>query len=523
MQPSTVNSPTRAMDNRDAQPTKRPMTSNPADPGWTRREWLCGVGSAWVSLSSCRARTKRRRPNVLFVMPDQMRGQALGCMGDPNVKTPNLDRLASQGILFRHTYANSPVCSPARAILQTGLYCHRNGMVANDLRLREDHITVAEMLAKQGYRTGFIGKWHLDGGPRLPGYVPPGPRRQGYQFWAANECNHNHFRSQYFRDTPAPIPISRFETEVWTDLALEFLEQSRKDNRPFFLTVQMGPPHDPYRAPESYEAQYDPARIQLRPNWKPGPGVPGPKEIASYYAMIASIDDQVGRLMRALDEFGMTEDTIVLFSSDHGDMLGSHGQRLKRKPWEESVLVPGILRYPKRVKPGRIEDVLISHVDFVPTLLALCDVTPEVELQGTDLSKLVLGEKSETPDAVLFQIFGPYQGDGTPGGWRGLRTHRYKYARFRERPWVLYDLEQDPYELHNLVSDPSAQKLLGELDKQLEAFMARVGDSWNYNWTHPVEDRGRLYRWETFYTVEEYLAWAKEHPELDQEPQSTQP
>ena len=163
---------------------------------------LCsGVGFAGQAVG----RPAARSPNILFLFPDQMRGQAMGCMGDPNVKSPNLDRLASEGMLFRNTFANTPVCCPARAVILTGKYAHANGMTANDLRLRESEITLAEILRDAGYRTGFIGKWHLDGGPRMPGWVPPGPRRQGFEFWAANEVNHNHFDSQYFRDSEQPI------------------------------------------------------------------------------------------------------------------------------------------------------------------------------------------------------------------------------------------------------------------------------------------------------------------------------
>ena len=215
--------------------------------------------------AKARADEPLQRPNVLIILPDQMRGMAMGCMGDPDVKTPNLDRLASQGLLLRRVFANTPVCCPARAIMLTGTYAHQNGMVANDLRLRESKTTIAEILAARDYRTGYIGKWHLDGGPRLPGFIPPGPRRQGFQFWAANECSHQHFKPTYFRDTADPITDPRFEPEVWTDLAIEFLQT--KDDRPFFLMVSMGPPHDPYGAPDRYQKLYDPAKLTMRPNW----------------------------------------------------------------------------------------------------------------------------------------------------------------------------------------------------------------------------------------------------------------
>jgi arylsulfatase A-like enzyme len=437
-------------------------------------------------------------------------------MGDPDVRTPNLDKLASQGVLFRNTFTNTPVCCPARAIILTGKYAHKNGMVANDLRLRESETTIAELLAAQGYRTGFIGKWHLDGGRRLPGFVPPGPRRQGFQFWAANECDHRHFRPTYFRDTDQPITEQRFEPEVWTDLAIEFLKQTGSD--PFFLVVAMGPPHDPYGAPEPYTRLYDPAKLRMRPNWVEGVTGAGRKEIAAYDAAITAVDEQVGRLMRALEELRRAQDTIVLFTSDHGDMLGSHGQRLKRKPWEESIRVPGILRYPAKVKPGRASEALLSHVDIAPTLLALCGLQVPTEMQGSDLAPVVLGTTDRGPDSAFFQIFVPFAGDVTPQPWRGVRTDRYMYARAEAGPWVLYDLTADPYELKTLVHDPAHAALRERMETKVNAWMKRIGDSWAFNSNVPVEDEGRLYRFETFYTIREYLDWAAKHPGLAPKP-----
>ncbi|MBX5494226.1 MAG: sulfatase-like hydrolase/transferase, partial [Bryobacteraceae bacterium] len=230
----------------------------------TRRHFV-GLGLSGLAAYRQGLAQQRKRPNILFLLPDQLRAQALGCMGDPNVKSPNIDLLAAQGLLMRNTIANTPVCCPARAIMLTGRYAHSNGMVANDLRLRESEVTIAEVLKDAGYRTGFIGKWHLDGGPRLPGFVPPGPRRQGFEWWAANECSHAHFATHYFRDSDRPIPINKFEAEGWADLAIEFLRGSKSDPRPFFLTVQMGPPHDPYKAPPEYSRRYDPKKLILRP------------------------------------------------------------------------------------------------------------------------------------------------------------------------------------------------------------------------------------------------------------------
>jgi arylsulfatase A-like enzyme len=469
-----------------------------------RREFLAGAAAgAWSEGAD-----KAPAPNILFLMPDQLRACALGFSGNEDVRTPNLDRLAGESLVFPNTIANTPVCCPARANILTGAYAHRNGMVANDLRLREGQATLATALRGAGYRTGFVGKWHLDGGPRLPGFIPPGERRHGFEFWAANECSHAHFNTQYFRDSPEPIPIGKFEAEAWADLGIEFLRATRSDHRPFLLSVQMGPPHDPYKAPPEFRGLYDAARLRMRPNWRGGAGskVPGPEAIAEYYGMVSAVDHQIGRILGELEALGLARDTIVLFSSDHGDMLGSQGLTLKRKPWEESINVPGVVRFPRRLKPGR-SDTVFTHVDFAPTLLGLCGIAVPKTMQGEN----ILGRRRS--DEALLQIFGPYEGDGTEGGWRGMRTRTHTYARYEHRPWLLYDNVKDPYQQHNLIDEPAAQSLRRHLERRLAEWMERTGDSWTLNWHEMVEDRGRLYRTRVFYTVAEYQEWVRTHPQ----------
>jgi arylsulfatase A-like enzyme len=477
-------------------------------------------------------------PNILLLVADQMRGEALGLAGNPDVQTPHLDALGRAGIHFRRTYANVPVCCPARAILLTGTYPHVNGMTANDLRLRESEVTLAELLRDAGYRTGFVGKWHLDGGIRLPGFVPPGPRRQGFGFWAAYQCHHQHFRPWYFRDTPEMIVVPKFEPEASADFAEEFL-RAPAAGKPFFLTVQVGPPHDPYGAPREYMDRYDPAKLTPRGNWQPGsesspprapaakaakaavPGAPeavtvprgGREEIAAYYAAITAIDDQVGRLLRVLDETGQAENTIVVFTSDHGDMLGSHGMRRKRKPHEESAGIPGLLRWPARVPAGRQVDTLFSHVDMAPTLLALAGRPVPPHMQGADLSRVALGQTTAGPDAVLLQLFVPFAGDAIDRPWRGIVTARHTYARFEDEPWVLFDNLADPLQQRNLAADPAHAALRAEFDGRLAALMRAQGDAWSFNRPQRVEEGGRLYRHATFYSVDDYLRWAAANPD----------
>lgn len=501
------------------------MLINGCRPWW----WLFSV--CVLSWPAAAGSAPAARPNIILLLPDQMRGSAMGVAGNPDVQSPNIDRLGREGIRFKRTYANVPVCCPARAILLTGTYPHVNGMVANDLRLRESETTLAEILRDAGYRTGFVGKWHLDGGPREPGFVPPGPRRQGFEFWAAYECHHQHFLPYYFRDTPEMILVPKFEPEASCDFALEFIRAQPRE-QPFFLMMQMGPPHDPYGAPDTYMKRYDPEKLTLRKNWQPNsearpggnaipaqyrrPDIPGGsyvktggrEEIAAYYAAITAIDDQVGRLLKTLQELGQDENTIILFTSDHGDMLGSHGMRRKRKPHEESAGVPGLIRWPARIPQGRTVDTLFSHIDMPATLLGLAGLPVPKAMQGADLSRVALGQTTAGPAAVLLQIFVPFRPDQITTPWRGIVTDRYTYARYENAPWVLFDQQRDPWQMTNLAADPASAKLRTELDAQLAALMAEKRDAWSFNHPEFVEEGAQLYGTKTFHTVPEYLAWA---------------
>jgi arylsulfatase A-like enzyme len=341
--------------------------------------------------------------------------------------------------------------------------------------------------------------------------VPPGPRRQGYEFWAGNECSHAHFNNWYFRDTPERIDLKSFETQGYAEVGIEFLQEAKKDRRPWYLTVQWGPPHDPYKAPEEYRRRYDPSKLSMRPNWVADSTMGSKDDIAHYYAMTTAIDDGVGMMLRALDDLGLAENTVVLFASDHGDMLGSQGRRLKRKPWEESIRVPGIVRWPARMKAGSRWEGFFTHVDFAPTFLGWAGAPVPAEMQGRDLSGAISSGRSDGPDSAFFQIFGPFAGDGTEDGWRGVRTKKHMYARFQERPWVLYDIEKDPYQQRNLASEPSARRLLEEMEGRLKAWMAKTGDSWSYNWSGPIEG-GSLHRHKAFGSIPEYLEWSKANP-----------
>jgi arylsulfatase A-like enzyme len=226
---------------------------------------------------------------------------------------------------------------------------------------------------------------------------------------------------------------------------------------------------------------YDPVALRLPPNWKEGVRGAGRADLAKYYAAITAIDDQVGRLLDTLEELKLAENTIVLFTSDHGDMLGSQGGVRKCKPFEESIRVPGIIRYPAKIKAGQRSQVLFSHVDFVPTLSAWCGVPVSREVQGRDLSGVFDGHSGNEPECVLLTLCDSMGPAASPAPWRGVRTKRHVYARFEDRPWVLYDIEQDPYEQKNLVDDPAHAELRTKLDDLLRREMERTGDRWSVN------------------------------------------
>jgi arylsulfatase A-like enzyme len=445
----------------------------------SRRTFLKGLAAAGpaILLHGERARAANaKRPNLIFVFADQLRACSVGCLGEEQVRTPSMDKLASQGVLFTNAYSANPVCTPYRATLHTGRYCHANGIMQNDVQLPLDSVTLPKVLRSAGYKTAFVGKWHLHGGPRMPGFVPPGPARQGYDFWAANICQHDYFRTVYFRDTPEPIRMQGYEPDGFTDEAIGFIK-ANKDG-PFFLCLAWGPPHDPYVAPPEYMRQYRQEEIRLRPNVPKelnGAAANDANRIAAYYAATTNVDWNLGRLMAALDGLGIAEDTVLVFSSDHGDMLGSQGEAKKCRPWEESANVPLILRYPRRGRSGAKSDVLVNSVDVMPTLLSLAGVPIPESVQGRDLSFAALGKQGAEPPSLYLAFYCTWQGMKP---WRAVVTKDWKYARHEAGPWLLYDRKSDPFELKNLASEPGLATRREGLDRELAAWMAKTGDDW---------------------------------------------
>ncbi|MGC9454507.1 MAG: sulfatase family protein [Phycisphaerae bacterium] len=434
-------------------------------------------------------------PNVLFVFTDQMRGSAMGCAGEPNVRTPELDRFASEAVRFTHAYCNSPLCTPSRGTILTGTYPIRHRAATNDLPVATDLPAMGRLFRDAGYATGYVGKWHLDGVPRDK-FTPPGERRLGFDFWAVHECTHNYLNSFYYTDSPEPIPIDGYEPITQTDLAERFIRDNA--GRPWCLALSYGPPHYPYRKlPRKYLDMYPPASLELPESVPAGSAEEARRDYSGYLAHITALDEQFSRLMRLLEELDLVEDTLVIFTSDHGDMLHSHGLTGKQQPWEESIRVPLLMRLPGRLSAGNVNDELIALVDVLPTILGLVGLEVPSQVQGMDLSATALGQSPGRQDVLLEDACACDESwlAGRPV-WRGLRTGRHTYARTPDGPWVLYDNVSDPGQSHNLLDDPSGEALRVELDELLQRRLGEVGDEL-LPWDETLRRRGLVELWNT--------------------------
>ena len=443
------------------------------------------------------------RPNIVYVFADQWRVQDTGYAGNSQVKTPHLDSLAAQSINFTHAVAGIPVCCPARACLLTGQHALTHGVFVNDVHLADDTVSMAKLFKAVGYDTAYVGKWHVDGRGRS-NYIPP-ESRQGFDYWKALECTHDYNNSRYYAgDSKQPLKWDGYDAIEQTRDVQSYL-RGRKDegqsDTPFLLLLSWGPPHAPYEtAPEAYREMYDPDTIQLRPNVPPEMAEEARDWIAGYYAHCTALDDCLGSLLQTLEEEGLAENTIFVFTSDHGDMLGSQGEVKKQRPWEESIRVPFLLRWPQRFgREGRAVNALLDTPDILPTLLSLTDIPIPETVEGRDFSATIEGGQDPSGGAALIYCphpFGQFLREDGGREYRGLRTLNHTYARDLNGPWLLYDNDNDPFQLNNLVNRAELQALQADLDALLHKKLAERGDeflpgeSYIQKWNYPLDRTG---------------------------------
>jgi arylsulfatase A-like enzyme len=441
------------------------------------------------------------QPHVVFVFGDQWRQQATGFGGNPQVRTPHLDALAQESVHCTHALSGCPVCSPYRASLLTGQRPQTHGVFVNDVCLRPRDTSLAEAFAQAGYRTAYIGKWHVDGHGRS-GYIPP-ERRLGFQFWKTLECTHDYNRSAYYaNDSQTPEFWAGYDALAQTREACACL-RNRDPDRPLFLTLSWGPPHNPYEtAPEEFRRLYDPATLALRPNVPEAMAAQVRIWLAGYYAHCSALDACAGELLATLRECGIEKDTIFVFTSDHGDLLGSHGETRKQQPWDEAIRVPFLLRYPALAgwRP-RVSEALIDAPDIMPTLLGLCGIPIPRGVEGVNYADHIAGGPDPSDGAALLSCMHPFgEWSAERGGreYRGLRTRRHTYARDLSGPWLLYDNEADPFQMRNLAADPAAAELREDLDRRLTDKLRETGDDFRpgmeyiRQWGYTVDASGTV-------------------------------
>jgi len=440
------------------------------------------------------------RPNLVYILADQLRHDVFGHAGDRKAITPNLDRLASEGMRFENATSVTPVCAAHRASLFTGKFTSSTGMVINECCMNPNHDTIAYRLHDAGYRLGYLGKWHLvDQHHRS---IPQGPARLGFQHaavWNAYNFNHNNYHGYYWTDRDGDmvkVPIEGYQTDAWNRMACDFIADAAGCETPFALFLSYSPPHDPWtreNLPPGYYEKFEGEDFGHPPNFREDPDPyadrqKSPEEFGGrkaslpenrrcYYAMVNHLDGKLGELMAALERAGCTGNTIVVYTSDHGEMFGSQGRVFKLSFYEESCRVPLLVRCPGVVGPGSVSDACVNTPDIAPTLLGLLGVSPIRGAEGLDLSHSLRGERGPEPDFAFMQGMGHtfVWKDGSE--WRALRDKRYTYARYLcDGSEHLYDNRDDPSQTKNLATDPDCARILNAMRDAMRIKMAELQD-----------------------------------------------
>jgi len=396
------------------------------------------------------------------------------------------------------------VCSPYRASLVTGQFPLTHRVIVNDVNLSHNAVSLADAFTEQGYDTAYIGKWHLDGHGRAS-YIPP-ERRQGFDYWKVLECTHDYVTSNYYAgNSPEKLRWPGYDATAQTRDACTYINEHDRE-KPFLLVLSWGPPHDPFgTAPEAFANLYSPENLTFRPNVPEETRATAAEWLCGYYAHCSALDACMGELLETVRTAGIEDDTIFVFTSDHGDMVGSQGMKNKQRPWDESIRVPFLLRYPALLgrEPVR-KDALIDAPDLMPTLLGLCRLGIPDTVEGKDYSGYLQGDEEPGDGAALITCPHPFsQWRVDDGGceYRGVRTRRHTYVRNLDGPWLLYDNQTDPFQMDNLVNKPEQADIQQKLETCLQSKLKQAGDEflpgteYMKRWDYPMDATGAVPYW----------------------------
>jgi len=439
------------------------------------------------------------RPNILFIMSDDHASHALSCYGSRINKTPNLDRIAKGGMRFDNCFCTNSICAPSRASIITGKYSHLNGVINNAVRFDASQQTFPKLLQEAGYQTAMIGKWHLKSEPT------------GFDYWNVLP-GQGAYHDPQFIEMGRRVKHKGYVTDLITDFAVGWLKRIRKD-RPFCLMCHHKAPHrnwqpdakhaDMYKArpvpePETFNDDYagrgtaaHTAKMRIDRDLTPRDLKMSPPEglspealkkwkyqryMQDYLACVASVDDNVGRLLDYLDESGLARNTLVVYTSDQGFYLGDHNWFDKRFMYEESLRMPLLVRCPGRIKPGRVNDDMVLNVDFAPTFLHCAGVTTPGDMQGRSLAPLLQGTTPGDWRTAMYYHYYEFPGAHSVRRHYGVRTKRHKLIHYYHDmdEWELFDLTADPHELKSVYVDPAYADTVKDLKAKLAALQKEV-------------------------------------------------
>ena len=457
-------------------------------------KYILYVVITFLGFSSCHNVNETIRPNILIIQPDQHRADVMGCSGNPLAITPNLDKLASAGVRFSNAASASPVCCPFRATMQTGLYIHEHGVVQNGIQLKHEIETIGEIFTKNGYATGYIGKWHLEGflpDDTVGGYIEQGEARQGWQEWLGYEKSHEFFKVWKYNENREKVRLRDYDWEpAWhTDMALDFISRKTNEGLPWCYYIAYGPPHKPEQCLPEFLDRYDPDAFDLPPDAEKNLTEDKKQELRKilqmYYAQVSAVDHEVGRLVEGLKHLAVSDHTIIVYVSDHGDVLGSHNAdivqkyiethrntnntlRTKGKPFSSAFRIPFIVSGPCVKNPGQVCESLVSSVDLAPTILDLAGLDIPDYMQGKTMADWY--RKGQGPEQPYL-----YMGlHNNHSAWRAVWDGNHLLSLLDYK--LLYDLSRDPDELKNLYNDPDSEAKRKELESVLIKLAGETGD-----------------------------------------------
>ena len=431
-----------------------------------------------ILLCAVKELSAQQKPNVIYILTDQWRSTAFGYAGNDVVKTPNIDKFSKEAVIFANAISVCPVCTPYRAALMTGRFPTSTGMFMNDLYLPERELCMAEIFKAAGYSTAYYGKWHLDGHGRFNNVQPY--RRQGFDYWKAAECSHDYNRMPYYENDDINIKYwKKYSPFAIEEDAGKYLEQISKNKNPFLLFISFATPHfSKDQAPEEYQAMYPQSELKLRKNVVEGKFPELRQQLQYYYAHCTATDKAIGDLINKIKDLGLFNNSIIIFTSDHGEMMGSHGVRPRDKQlfWDEAVKVPFLIRYPD-IGDNAGEQTLtpIGTPDILPTMLGLSDIDIPKCIEGEDVSSVVRNPGKQKDRAVLFMSVYP-SAITKFTEYRAIKTKRYTYVKNPGKPFMLFDNLNDPYEMNNLINKSVSMKLQGKMDNLLQKKLKSIGD-----------------------------------------------